>query len=75
MRYSRDDQFGENYDRLVDLMEPRERVLFELLENQMALTRLVMRALILARWWAVICSFALTIALLVVAWALVMTHV
>ena len=62
----------DDRDALMDLLEPRERMLFEALENQMKQTMIVIQALITVRWWAVATSAALILALLTYAWALLM---
>ena len=59
-------------DELRDLLEPRERMLLDALQNQMLQTQIVTQALITARWWAVGTSIALTASLLTYAWALLM---
>lgn len=50
-------------DDVRDLLEPRERMLFDMLQNQMTQTRLVTQALITVRWWAVVCSLVIAASL------------
>jgi hypothetical protein len=57
---------------LVDLLEPRERLLYEALERQMQLTNAIMRSLNATRWWAVVCGLALATSITIdalVHWA------
>ena len=61
---------SDDRDRLIDMMPPHERMLFELLENQMQQTQIVTNALIATRWWAVSSTGALGIVLAVYTVAL-----
>ena len=54
----------DDRERLVDLLPPNERLLYDALERQIQQTQLVLRALLVAKWWAVITGLALAASVL-----------
>jgi hypothetical protein len=53
---------SEDRDNLLDMMEPRDRLFYEQMEEQMQLTRHVLHALTTTRVWATITGLALAVS-------------